>query len=377
MKKDLLKSPLVMAFSQVPDPRVRNRCKYKLIEIIGIVICGVLCGCESWVEIEEFSQEREEWFSKFFELEDGLPSHDTLARCFSLMEASFFEQAFRDWVRSLKGINESKTLSIDGKAVAGTHRGFNSGTYPLYLVNVFSHETGLTISQKKASGPGHGEIFAAESCLDQLVLEGTLVTMDAGLGVNRIAEKIRERGGDYLLPLKKNQRYSLGIVKKLFEKKSKKTVTAETKETGHGRKETRRCEVHALTPNDHPYLENWPGLTTAIRVERERTVTKTGETSSRVDYFISSREVTSSEAMQIVRKHWLIENKLHWQLDVTFREDSWKVRQRVAAENLALSRKICMNLLQQTTGKQSKKVKMKKAGWNPNYLEEILRTSSF
>ncbi|MBL7672388.1 MAG: ISAs1 family transposase [Bdellovibrionaceae bacterium] len=377
MKKDFLKSPLVLAFSKVPDPRVLNRCKYKLIEIIGIVVCGVLCGCETWLEIEEFSIEREDWFSKFFALEDGLPSHDTLARCFSLIEPSFFEQAFREWVKSLKGMKGTKTIAIDGKAVSGTQRSFNSGTYPLYLLNVFCHETGLTLSQKKASGPGHGEIFAAEECLDQLVLKGTIVTMDAGLGVNRIAQKIRDRGGDYLLPLKKNQRHSLKFIEKKFETPFKKVSRTESNEISHGREEMRRCQVLPVSTEDNSYLKNWPGLKTAIKVERRRTILKTNKTTTRVDYYISSCQLNSSEALETVRSHWSIENKLHWNLDVAFREDSWKVREKVAAENLSLASKICMNLLEQTPGKQSKKVKMKKAGWNPDYLENILMNSSF
>lgn len=377
MKKEFLNSPLVLAFSKVPDPRVRNRCKYRLIEIIGIVVCGVLCGCETWVEIEEFASEREEWFAKFFDLEGELPSHDTLARCFSLLDPIFFEQAFRDWVRSLKGVKDTKTISIDGKAVSGTQRSFNSGTYPLYLLNVFSHETGLTLSQKKAAGPGHGEIYAAEECLDQLILKGTIVTMDAGLGVNRTAKKIRERGGDYLLPIKKNQRYSLSAIEDYFKKPTKKISQTETNETSHGRKEIRRCQVLPVNCSQQSYLENWPDLKTAIKVERERTDLKTKKTTQRIDYYISSRALGSLEALEIIRNHWFIENKLHWNLDVAFREDSWKVRERVAAENLSLARKICMNLLEKTPGKQSKKVKMKKAGWNPNYLEEILMNSSF
>ena len=377
MKRDLIESSLVIAFSKVPDPRVRKRCKYRLIEVIGIVICGVLCGCESWAEIEEFSHEREDWFAKFFALEDGLPSHDTLARCFSLMEPKFFEQAFREWVRSLKGVKKTKTIAIDGKAVAGTQRSFNSGTYPLYLLNVFCNETGLVLSQEKASGPGHGEIMAAERCLDQLVLKGTLVTMDAGLGVNRTAEKICERGGNYLLPLKKNQRYSLAFVDEKFKKPSKKLRQTATKDSGHGREEIRRCQVLPVSASECSHLENWPNIKTAIKVERTRKNLKTNKTTSRIDYYISSGDLSSSEALEIVRGHWAIENKLHWTLDVAFREDSWKVRERVAAENLALARKISMNLLVQTPGKQSKKIKMKKAGWNTDYLESILMNASF
>jgi predicted transposase YbfD/YdcC len=377
MKKDLLTSPLVITFSKVPDPRVRKRCKYKLIEIIGIVICGVMSGCESWVEIEEFAQERKDWFAKFFALEDGLPSHDTLARCFSLIEASLFENLFRQWVESIKIGNTGATLAIDGKAVAGTHRGFNDGTYPLYLLNVLCHDSGLTFSQKRASGPGHGEIFAAEACLDQLMLQGTLVTMDAGLAVNRVASKINERGGDYLLPLKKNQRHSLKVIEDMFAEKRSKPITAKTHEKAHGREELRRCQVIKLRGALHPNLENWPGIKTAIQMDRERIDLKKQTKSMRTDFFISSRVLTSAEALQIIRGHWSIENKLHWTLDVAFREDSWRVRERIAAENLSLVRKICLNLLQKSEGKESKRVKMKKAGWNPDYLEKLLMNSSF
>lgn len=377
MKKDLLESSFMMTFSQVPDPRVKNRCKYKLVEIIAIVLCGVMCGCESWDEIEEFALEREDWFRKFFALEDGLPSHDTLARCFSLIEAELFEGVFRAWVSSLKGIKPSKTLAIDGKAVAGTHRGFNDGTYPLYLVNVVCHETGLTLSQEKATGPGHGEIFAAEACLEKLLLEGTIVTMDAGIAVNRIAQKIQERGGDYVLPIKRNQRHTLKVVEDLFLKKSSKATTCETRNRGHGREEARRCSVLKLTSKEHEFLENWPGLKTAVKLERERTELKSGETTIRTDYHISSRALSSEDALQMIRGHWSIENKVHWALDVAFREDSWKVRQRIAAQNLSLARKICLNILQRSTDKGSKRIKMKRASWNPDYLYALLSNAEF
>lgn len=378
MKKDFQKSPLLMAFSVLPDPRVKKRCKYQLVEIIAITICGVMCGCETWVEIEEFAKEREEWFSKYLALEDGLPSHDTLARCFSLIETKLFEELFRAWVGTLKNAQGPKTLAIDGKAISGTHRGFNDGTYPLYTVNVICHESGLSFAQEKAGGPGTGEVFAAEACLDKLLLEGTLVTMDAGLGVRRVSNKICERGGDYLLPLKKNQRHSLKVVEELFaDTSSNKISTTATHEKSHGREELRNCMVIKITSQHHSNLENWKDLKTAIKVTRERTNLKTKKKTQRTDYYVSSRILQSDEALRYIRGHWSIENKLHWALDVVFREDYWRVRERIAAENLSLVRKICLNIIKNSDGKQSQRVKMKKAGWNPDYLESLLLQSSF
>ena len=379
MEKSFLESPLFLSFSQIPDPRVRKRCKYTLIEVIVISICGVMCGCEGWVEIEEieeFANERVDFFKRFFSLNGGIPSHDTFARCFSLLDPTLFESAFMHWICSVKGVGE-KAISIDGKAISGTHRGFNSGTYPLYLVNVLCQESGLTLSQMRAEGPGHGEIFAAEECLEKLMLEGTLVTMDAGIGVKRISDKIRERNGDYLLPLKKNQKYSLKVVKELFEEKKRKSEDAESSEKGRGREEKRSVRVLKVTTKDHAYLENWKDLKTAIEIKRERKVLKTEEKTQQTFYYISSRKLSAFEALKAIRNHWLIENKLHWGLDVSFLEDSWKVRERIAAENLSLVRKICFNFLQKTPGKQSKRIKMKKASWNLNYLETVLFETKF
>lgn len=373
MKKEFQQFPIVMAFSQVPDPRVRNRCKYELIEIIVVSICGVLCGCETWIEIEEFSHERREFFEKFLALKNGLPSHDTLARCFSLLDPEVFQSAFVEWVTKIKGV-KAKSIAIDGKAVSGTHRGFNDGTYPLYTLNVWCHESGLAISQKRASGPGHGEIFAAEECLNSLMLEGTLVTMDAGLAVKRVTDKIRERRGHYLIPIKKNQRHSLKVVDKMFKNKKQKIDIAESSEKSRGRTEKRVTSVMRISCEDHPNLENWQDLASAIKIYRERTDHKTGELKEQTYYYISSRKLTARQALREIRGHWEIENKLHWSLDVTFLEDSWKVRQRIAAENLTLVRKICFNLLQKSPGKGSKRLKMKKASWNPDYLEEVLFT---
>ena len=376
MNRDFLESPLFLSFSQIPDPRVHRRCKYSMMEIIVISVCAVMCGCESWVEIEEFAHEREDFFKRFLPLAHGLPSHDTLARCFSLLDPILFESAFMHWVAGLNGVGE-KTISIDGKAVAGTHCGFNSGTYPLYLVNVFCQESGLTLSQVRAEGPGHGEIFAAEESLEKLILEGTLVTMDAGIGVRRISDKIRERKGDYLLPLKRNQRHSLLVIEELFKDKKVRTKNAETMERSRGREEKRSVRVLKVTTEDHPNLENWKDLATAIEVKRERIVKKTGQKTLQIFYYISSRNLDPVKALESIRSHWSIENKLHWSLDVTFLEDSWRVRQRIAAENLSLVRKICFNFLQKAPGKQSKRIKMKKASWNPDYLESILLNHDF
>lgn len=377
MKKDLLQSPMLVTFSKLPDPRVIGRCKYKLVEIIAISICGVLCGCETWGEIEEFAEERADWFKKYLALESGLPSHDTLARCFSLIDPKLFEEAFREWIKVIKGKAKSDLISIDGKAVAGTHRGFNDGTYPLYLVNVLCRKSGLALSQRRATGPGHGEIFAAEECLDNLMLAGTVVSMDAGLAVKRISDKIRERGGDYLFPIKKNQRHSLDIIEELFKKKNKRKVDiAESMDKHRGREELRRCAVMKVSTKHHNHLENWRDLKTAIRVDRARIELKSGEKEVQTYYYISSRKLSARQALEYIRSHWGIENKLHWALDVAFCEDAWKVRQRIAAENLSLVRKICFNLLQKSPGKGSKRLKMKKASWSPAYLESLLLSSS-
>lgn len=390
--QEVFTSSVLESFQVVPDPRVTGRCDHELIDIIAISLCSVLCGCENWIEIEEFAEQRKSWFKQWLELPNGIPSHDTLARVFSLLEPKLFEAVFFDWARAIRGQTKIKMISMDGKAVSGTHRAFNDGTKRLHLLNVLCTESGLSLGQLKARSSGSGEVNAAIECLEILKLKGTLVTVDAGLSVKRLTDKILEKGGDYLIPIKKNQRFYRKELEEVFLKTGKRLSEAKTEDRKHGRTEIRSAEVIKTNNLSDKFRAQWGNVSTAIRLVRFReekdprysvheTCAKgvqirrnTGKIRNKETtvYYISSRNVKASDALGLIRKHWRIENNLHWQLDVTFKEDAWRVRNQVAAENLSLIRKTAFNLLKKAPGKGSMRIKMKRAGWNNQYLEQVL-----
>ncbi len=235
-------SKLVQIFSFVPDPRVKGRCKHELIDIIVISICAVICGAESSLEMEEFAVQREDWLRNFLALTNGIPSHDTIARVLTLVNVREMEKAFFARVKEIQ--NQKTThISIDGKSIKGTERGFNNGSLPLHVVNVFSHESGFTLMQSKAKGGGLAETKTAAECLKLLDLKDVTVLVDAGLSTAPVISQVREKKGHYVVPIKRNQRLVLGELEEAFARNRKKQLCAETKEISRGRTETRTCTV--------------------------------------------------------------------------------------------------------------------------------------
>ncbi len=389
---------LFLSLSKIEDPRVQNRCDHKLLDILVITICGILCGSENWQEIECFAKERKSWFEKYLELRNGIPSHDTLERVFSLINVKLLEKAFLEWVKKIKKV-DSLLVSVDGKVVGATHEGLNTGTTALNLVSVLCHESGLVLNQSRASAGGYAETGAGIECLNEFELEGTTVTGDAGFSNKNFISMLVTKKADYILPIKGNNKRSLREIEKQFN--THKSIEIKKKQTGvHGRQETRYCSVLAVKQMSQLFEQKWPEVKTLIKIKRIRSQKdqrynlqerdKEGKITYRVNpnrnklksseeivYYVSSRVLDSKEAMNLIRTHWGIENKVHWILDVAFNEDSWRVREKTTAHNLSTVRKICFNMLQKAPGKGSKKTKMKKASWNPNYMEEVLFSSAF
>ena len=391
MKKKLKETELfklVRAFSAIHDPRVKKRSKHKLIDVLVISICAVLCGAESAVDIEEFGQEKEEWLKRFLELPNGIPSHDTFSRVLSLIAPQEVEKTFSLWSTSITE-GALKSVSVDGKTVEGT------GAFklrPLHLVSAFAHETGLSLMQSQASGTGSGEAEAALVCLGQLDLKGTLVMADAGLAIHRMAAEVRIQGGDYLVPIKRNQRFYLERIIEKFQG-AKKADRAHIKESHRGREEERECLVIGATDLDEKFYAQWPGVKTLIELNRRRqtkderiTVQKRdqdgrnyyekNEEKVRVKeekvYYLSSRKLNAKEALVETRKHWGIENKCHWVLDVAFNEDDWRTRDKKLARNLSVLRKVGFNLIKKSPTEGSVRRRIKRAGWSEKFLETLV-----
>lgn len=386
---------LVHALQHVDDPRVQGRCKHKLIDILVLSVCATMCGAEGITEIEEFGLQKEDWLLKYLELPAGIPSHDTIARVLSLIDGKQLEAIFTEWVQAILSDKEkAKSISLDGKSTKGTLDGFGTGQLPLHVVSAFSHDLGLCLTESLSNGSG-GEAKAALECLQRLDLEGVTVMADAGLNSAKIIQEIIGRKGQYLMPLKKNHRFAYHEACRVFSEVSDYSLAVTTEAKTHGRFEQRTCKVLSPSHFTLGFQMYWPEVKTVFQVDRVReskdkrfSLQKTDADGKQyyernvrgvkreetTHYYVSSLKLNADECLREVRKHWLIENQLHWVLDVAFGEDNWAVRAKKLARTLSLIRKFSLNLIRNSKAKGSVRVKMKRASWNTDFLEELIFT---
>ena len=359
------------------DPRLAHCKKHNLLDIIGLSLLGVICGCDTWVEIEEYGEEKIVFLQKHFGFENGIPSHDTIGRVMSLLDPEQFNESLINWTKLITQKIQGEVVAIDGKAVRGSSDAVNGKKY-ITMVSAWATENGLCLAHHKVTEKSN-EIHAIPKLLKDIDITDCIVTIDAMGTQKRIAKQIKEEKGDYVLALKGNHKRLHEEVKSTFThiEKQEQVYTESAVDKGHGRIERRT--IKAITTSqaekwmDKTDYTDWQALELFICVKSERIINDEIQKSKR--YYLSSLkldELKGRKLNDIIRSHWGVENSLHWSLDVTFREDYSQVRIGHAAQNFATLRKVALNLLKQNKRKASLKRKRLKAGWNNDFLIQVL-----
>ena len=365
-------------FASVDDPRMERTRKHKLGDIIAVAICAVIAGADGWVDIETFGNAKIDWFETFLELPNGIPSHDTFGRVFSIIDARNFQDLFIEWTKRVWEATEGQVVAIDGKTVRRS-ADKTKGKSPIHMVSAWATANGVALGQVKTHERSN-EITAIPKLLKMLEIKGCVVTIDAMGCQKKIARQVVKQGEDYVLAVKKNQPQLWDDVAGAFEYGERTRFATmehdvfETVNKGHGRIERRRCWATSAPSvvghaNDRG---EWANMNSVAMIESTRWAD--GKTTVHRRYFITSLPARADRILGAVREHWGVENGLHWTLDVSFGEDGSMIRVGHAAENMSTLRRLALNLVK---GEKSLKIgvaaKRKRASWDLEYLRAILR----
>jgi predicted transposase YbfD/YdcC len=368
-----MNNTLLDFFGDLPDPRIERTKLHNLEDILVITICAVICGAEGWSDIELFGQSKQQWLKTFLELPNDIPSHDTFARVISSIKPDDFEHRFQKWTQAMAETTDEKVFAIDGKTLRRSFDNAN-GKAAIHMVSAWACNNKMVFGQI-ATDEKSNEITAIPKLLEMLVLDGSVVTIDAMGCQKKIAEKIVNNNGDYIFSLKGNHGTLHKEVKLFMDDAIANGGDYDCNHTtdgGHGRVELRKVwysqDVRWMQDR-----EEWPGLSSLVAVESQRSIGDKISTERR--YFISSLSGVGAETIgRMIRSHWGVENKLHWGLDVSFSEDNCRIRKDFGAENFSRLRRIALNLLkQEKTAKCGIKAKQHKAGWDEQYMLKVLR----
>ncbi len=361
-------------FGELEDPRREGSTDYPLHEIVVLTVCAVICGADGFTSIANFGKAKKDWLGQFLNLENGIPSHDTIGRFYRHLDPEGFEKCFLRWMQSACRQVEEEVVAIDGKELCGSYDR-HSNKAALHMVSAWASENRLSLGQVRTEEKSN-EITAIPRLLEALDVSGCVVTIDAMGCQTDIAETIIEEGADYVLALKDNQKGLRASVEAIFDRLVESDHEAHSPHKhvtgGHDRVETRRCWTVDVDEKGLVDQTGWVKLKSICLVEYEKF--EDGERSVERRYFTSSLEPNPEKLLEATRRHWHIENRMHWVLDVAFREDDSRIRMGNAAQNMSAVRRLALGLLEQeeslSVGTKNKRLR---AGWDHDYLEKILR----
>lgn len=380
MSQDILdvatEQSLIHIFSAINDPRVPGRSEHKLIDIILMTLCALICGATTWYKIQRYAVKHEEWFRTFLELPNGIPSYKTFCRIFCLIPHELFADCLAEWASRVNSKFDGDVLAIDGKTAKKSARK-SQGKKGIHLVNVFSTRTGITLDVEKTAEKSN-EVSAIPKLLKRLDITGCTVTIDAMGCQKGIAKLAIIQGADYVLSLKDNHKKFRRKIEALFSNADQSGLENivckqfETTDYDHGRIERRKYTVIPVMYLHLNNKEKWHGLETVIRVESTREFPDCTETATR--YYITSIPLGNYlKACHAVRDHWSVENRLHWHLDVSLNEDRCRAYNDNSATNLSALRKIALYYLEdEPTLSESIANKMWEAMLDTDYLRKVV-----
>jgi predicted transposase YbfD/YdcC len=365
---------ILARFENLTDPRVERSKRHLLIDMVTIGLCAAICGADSWVDVEKFGHAKRDWFARFLELPDGIPSHDTFGRVFARLDTAEFLLCLQNWLRSLHLSLKEQGVAIDGKTLRGSFDAA-SGKSALHVVSAWASGLRLSLGEVAVDGKSN-EITAVPKLLELLELTGAVVTLDAMHCQKDTLAAIRAKGADYLVPVKDNQPTLYGLLLEAFVAYGEDNYQARavkqhrTVERNRGRDEERIVYAAPPPPELQGHAE-WRDVRSIVMVYRA--TTRNGKLTEETSYYLSSLPPKVKKIARYIRGHWGIENTLHWTLDVIFAEDRSRIRAGHGPEIASLFRKLALLVLQQdTTSRGSLRGKRLQAGWNEEFLERLL-----
>ena len=365
---------IIEIMRQIPDPRSGNAIRHKLEDILTIAILAIICDYSLFTEMELFGIEQEEWLRTFLELPNGIPSHDTFGDVFAAIEPEAFRNGFMEWTESIREKISGEIVAIDGKTIRGS-RSVTENKKPVHIVSAWASENGLVLGEI-ATDEKSNEITAIPKLLKMLELSGCIVTIDAMGTQKEIAKEIIAAKANYVLPVKENHPQLLDDIRLFFAEGSASCEYAETLEKSHGRIEKRECYV--TTKIDWlSQKEEWSGLSGIGMIVSHVQTFGHEETETAVHYVLYSKaDMTAAQVLAAKRRHWAVENSLHWVLDVDFGEDLSRMRVNNAAKNMNIARHLALNLLKsEKTFNRSLNLKRKKCLLSHDYLLKVFAPS--